>query len=117
MSRRELTVPEASVLAYKRRQLVFVENTWGEQRLEEACGRRGLCLLGRERPASGSLGFSTCPEERQRFSAPGAHTSPPHSHPRHGPTEMLLWGGRDRILQREGQTVPSAHVCFTPSEA
>ncbi|KAM8784509.1 gasdermin-C-like [Rhynchonycteris naso] len=33
---KKLTVPQGSVLAYKRKQLVFKEEGWGEQRLEQA---------------------------------------------------------------------------------
>ncbi|XP_015417782.1 PREDICTED: gasdermin-C [Myotis davidii] len=45
---KQLTVPKGSVLAYKRKKLVFYRRGWSKQRLKEAVGHGGLLLLGRE---------------------------------------------------------------------
>lgn len=37
---KKLTVPKGSVVAYKRKQLVFNEKDWGKQRLKEALGSK-----------------------------------------------------------------------------
>lgn len=46
VNRKELSVPKGSVLAYRRKQLVFRENSWGEQRLKEAGGEQGSVSSG-----------------------------------------------------------------------
>lgn len=37
---KKLTVPKGSVVAYKRKQLVFKEKDWGKQRPKEAVGAK-----------------------------------------------------------------------------
>lgn len=40
MREKTLILPQGTVMAYKRKQLVFKENGWGKQRLKEADGER-----------------------------------------------------------------------------
>lgn len=54
MRQKMLTLPQGTVMAYKRKQLVFKENGWGKQRLKEADGERGLLLLRKEMRGEGA---------------------------------------------------------------
>lgn len=47
MREKKLSVPKGSVLAYRRKQLVFYNKDWGKQRLQEAGGLWGPASSGK----------------------------------------------------------------------
>lgn len=97
------TVPKGSVMAYKRKQLVFKKNSWGKQGLKEAGGSRTLLLLEREMRRKdhhqATVASPPVRRDKQHSSAvQGTHilTTTP-STCKQGLAEMLLWTGRETV--------------------
>lgn len=95
LGEKTLTVPQGSVLAYKRKQLVFKKEGWGKQRLKEAGGEQGYASPGKRNQKGKTIirqpWLLYLFREKQHFSAvQGTHIPPPIATSKQGPTEILL---------------------------